>query len=254
VEVARAVEEFGITEPRQWIIYAYFSGNDLGDAVRTLQQNNSLLGRLKRLFTEESVPEDIGPLVSDHYDFPMPVIIGRQYYELAFLPYYLHWNRAPEEGFEASQNFQSFLDSLDAIQQDVPSGTCLALVFIPTKEQLYYPYIHPASRQWLRGVGGRMALDDDGYLYLFDEPVDQDAEEAFIASLNDQREAVAQALAERPEWHMIDLYPGFQDGVANGELLYYPYDTHWNQAGHTLAAKIVAEYLQNQPDCVLPSD
>lgn len=254
VEVARGVEEFGITEPRQWIIYAYFSGNDLGDAVRTLQMDDSILGRLKRLFSQQDVPEDIEPIVNDHYDFPMPVIIGGNYYELAFLHYYLYWNRAPDEGFESSRNFQSFLDSLDNIQQEVPAETCLALVFIPTKEQLYYPYIHPSSRQWLRGISGRMALDDDNYLYLLEDPIDLDAEDAFITSLDDQREAVANALAIRPEWHLIDLYPGFQDVVADGELLYYPFDTHWNQAGHSLAAEIIAEFLQNQPNCATSPD
>jgi len=41
IEVERAVREFGLSQPRRWIIYAYFSGNDLGDAVRLVQRDNS---------------------------------------------------------------------------------------------------------------------------------------------------------------------------------------------------------------------
>jgi hypothetical protein len=47
----------------------------------------------------------------------------------------------------------------------------------------------------------------------------------------------------------IDLLPAFEEAVARGDLLYYPYDTHWNQAGHNLAAQVIAEALRGEPGC-----
>ena len=79
----------------------------------------------------------------------VPVIIGGNYYEMVFLTYYLWRQLAPPEGFAASKTFQIFADTLTQIEQDTPE-TCRALIFIPTKEQLYYPYVYPSERQWLR--------------------------------------------------------------------------------------------------------
>jgi hypothetical protein len=42
-----------------------------------------------------------------------------------------------------------------------------------------------------------------------------------------------------------------QAHVNQGELLYYPYDSHWNQAGHDLAAQTIAETMQSTADCPL---
>ena len=38
---------------------------------------------------------------------------------------------------------------------------------------------------------------------------------------------------------------------AAGELVYYPYDSHWNQAGHNLAAQTIADAMRNIPGCPL---
>jgi len=47
------------------------------------------------------------------------------------------------------------------------------------------------------------------------------------------------------------LLPVFQQHVDAGELLYYPYDTHWNQDGQDLAAQTIAAALQNIEGCPL---
>src|SRR5690606_31709083 len=87
-----------------------------------------------------------------HYDFPMPVIIGGNYYEMAFLSYYWWWQTGDIDDYLQSRNFAVISESLDRIASATPDDACLVLVFIPTKEQLYYPYIYETERQWVRGI------------------------------------------------------------------------------------------------------
>jgi hypothetical protein len=41
----------------------------------------------------------------------------------------------------------------------------------------------------------------------------------------------------------LDLTPVFQEHAAQGEQLYFRFDAHWNNAGHTLAAQTIQQYL-----------
>jgi hypothetical protein len=42
----------------------------------------------------------------------------------------------------------------------------------------------------------------------------------------------------------VNLLPYFKRLAAEGKLLYYPFDTHWNLEGRRAAAQFVAERLQ----------
>lgn len=43
--------------------------------------------------------------------------------------------------------------------------------------------------------------------------------------------------------HFIDLTASFQENASRGEILYFIKDVHWNLAGNTLAAQIIAEQI-----------
>lgn len=253
LEVRNTVREFATREPRTWLLYAFFAGNDLGDANRSAAlAERSPLYLLPQL-AEQAAREmstQVAQSDSAHYDFPMPVIIGGSYYEMVFLTYYLFRQLAPPEGFAASRTFEIFAEALDEITASTP-GMCRALIFIPTKEQLYYPYIHPAVRQYLRANAYRAVLDSSRMLQLEAAPLAEADEPAFIAGLTAMRDAVRDFMATRAGWQFIDLLPVFQQRVDAGELLYYPYDSHWNQAGHDLAAEAIADALRAAPGCPL---
>lgn len=251
-EEAEVVAEFAPKEPRTWVLYAFFSGNDLGDISRAeLEITRSPFDRLPQLVQQsaDQVATQTAASATTHYDFPMPVIIGGNYYEMAFLNYYLWRQPAPAEGYTASSTFQLFSEALDTMAAALPENTCRALIFIPTKEQLYYPYIYDSERQWLRLNAFEQYLDSSNRLQLRPITIDPALEPTFIARLNDQRDAVQQLVSSKAGWHFIDLLPVFQEQVGEGKLLYYPYDTHWNQAGHTLAAQTIATYMDGVEGC-----
>ena len=249
-EVAAAAQQFAPSPEREWVLYGYFSGNDLGDTVRPPKVDTSTVGGVWQALFDRLNPPLTDPYrlpPHDQYDFPKPVIIGSRYYDLAFLWYYWWWQRVPdaEQGaFLESVNVRTLSDALDRIAASAPEA-CKALIFIPTKEQLYYPYIYETERQWILGAANTLVLDEAGAIRIIPEPMREDEEVDFIDSLYGQH-ALIQALLERkPDWAFIDLLPALEDAAGRGELLYYAYDTHWNQAGHQLAGEVIAQALQD---------
>ncbi len=85
-----------------------------------------------------------------------------------------------------------------------------------------------------------MGLDDDGYLGF--EAGSRASMDAIRRHADDQRRVIG-ALAARHGMAFVDLTPRFVEEARRGRALYYPYDTHWNQAGHHLAAEVVMGWL-----------
>lgn len=248
VEVGRTAARFADQETRQWVIWGFFSGNDIGDTMRPSLVELSPWGVWSAFLGQSAPPAPTATPRLDsagqpQYDFPMPVIIGGNFFELAFVPYYWYWQQAPEGGFEASQNFEVVKATLSTLSATGGAEACHALVFIPTKEQLYFPYIHPGARQYLRAVNQRPQLDKDRRLGYVEAPISEADEAEFLQSLYGQRDAMRHLVESQTGWVFIDLLPAFEAAVSSGELLYYPYDTHWNQAGHDLAAQVIADSL-----------
>ncbi len=248
-EIARTAREFLPKSERQWVLYGHF-GNDFGDAIRTEQQavTERSAGYLLPWILERAADNIPVPDSSINYTYPMPVIIGGNYYEMGYHEYLLWWQLAPETGFENSKSYETIASALDAVTESVAPETCRALIFIPTKEQLYYPYTMWQARKFLLYVAMRPGLLPDGFLQLQAAPLTDADDEAFIRRLDGQRDAMRD-LAAAKNWHFIDLLDVFKTHVAQGELLYYPYDGHWNQAGHTLAAQTIADTMQGVSAC-----
>lgn len=256
LEYQDVIRDYAASDPRTWVLYGHFSGNDLGDVMRTEEQKVAERDPLY-LFpwlvkqAQGNVEREFADITKDHYTYPMPTVIGGNYYDLALHEHLLWWQRAPQNGFETSESYTILSDTLDLVDETLPDA-CKAFVFIPTKPQLYYRFIQWESRRWLLYVAERPEpAGGDGVLQLNAAPLTDDDDTALIDDmLDDQRDAMRD-LAESKGWLFIDLLEPFRERVAQGELLYYKYDTHWNQAGHSLAADVIADALRNQPDCPL---
>lgn len=247
VEIAQAAAGFAAAEARQWVLWGYFSGNDLGDAVRgpRIDASNpiaawaALFDRARPPAPTPTAPPDESG--QPRYNQPLPVIVGGSYYELAFVSYYAWWQQTPPDA-AMSRNADAVRAALDAFDAALPPDTCRAVVFIPPKELVYARYIVESDRQFVHAANHRIAMAVDGTLTFVPAPVEDEA--AYFASLYAHRDLIAALLAERTGWRLIDLTPAFEAAAAEERLLYYPYDTHWNQAGHDLAAQVIAEAIE----------
>ena len=250
-EVLDTMREFAPLEPRNWLLYAYFSGNELMDTNRALGQETILRSPLALMpwLSTQSLEKLslLAPDPSARYDYPVPVIIGPNYYELGFLDFLLWWQNWPDiDSMAASRTLSFVRDALISMSAEPELAQCRAFIFVPTKEQLYYPYV--VERRWLREVVMEPYLREDGLLDLRSAPIAD--ESIFLSRLRQHRDYVLNE-AKSAGWYVIDLLEPFEAAVAQGELLYYPYDTHWNQAGHELAARVISETLSAVQECAL---
>lgn len=243
-EAEQIVKEFFPQQTPEVVLYMHFSGNDMMDATRDapVEARSPFLWvpYLAAEAADNASDEIERRTPDDDYAFPLPIIIGGNYYEMAFHPEYLWQQPAPQGGFANTAAMRQINQTLDTVETHTdPAKRCLVFIFAPSKPQLYYPYIYDTERRWVRESAWRLARDERDHLYLTPREIAPDEEPAFIESFDDQRDAIAATLAERPEWHFIDLLPIFKDAVAAGELLYFRFDTHWNEQGHDLALRTI---------------
>jgi len=99
------------------------------------------------------------------------------------------------------------------------AGSVPVLVFIPTKVGVYGPLVEP----------------DSGETILTRMPRQRQLDEACLTAIRE--------LAGRLQIPFIDLRTPFRALARGGELLYYPFDTHWNSRGREAAAHILTSEL-----------
>ena len=118
-----ALRQYGLEKRPQWVIMAYFEGNDLHDAAAYEQANPFLLARLGRYMltrsrqvSNKSRFDRTSPLIrtdgatslpmDPSYQYPVTVTIDDTTLEMAFFNYYISWLSVNREAIELSQNYR----------------------------------------------------------------------------------------------------------------------------------------------------
>jgi len=115
------------------------------------------------------------------------------------------------------------------------------LVYVPSKSHVYLPYLNdPETAAWVFNDVPVIELDDTGFLQFTNKTA---TPELVRQHMDDQARLLADFAAEH-NIRYLDLTPTFQEEAGAGAELYYPFDTHWNQLGHDLAAETINEYIK----------
>jgi hypothetical protein len=232
-----------------WVLIGYFEGNDLSN-IRTAEEAAAQTGTLdiQRL----SVPAQAHPPrptldPQATYLYPLTHFLpDERRLDLAYISDYLWWLNGDLETYQNSRNFALLAQALSDIQSTA-GVTCVALVYIPSKEHLYSPYADPTGNlRYVLENGLALELDAEGWL-TFGAVGPQDRA-TVLARLDNQRKAV-RFLAQDLGLVFIDLLPPLQAALGGGEALYYPYDSHWSALGHQVAGESVAAALEAVGSC-----
>ena len=100
------------------------------------------------------------------------------------------------------------------------SGILPVLLYLPTKSQVYAEYATARSGRQLLQAAARQ------------HPIRTNMVEAITM------------LAQAVKLPLINLLPHFERQAEAGNLLYYPFDTHWNAEGIQAAAEYIWHELQ----------
>lgn len=242
---AWVMENYGVQYAPDVVLTTFFSGNDLASAGLEGYDEPIMLPAAQRAAEAAQTPEPV-PQAADHvYRYPVYTQEGRP---IVLLDEYISWLNIDAATLRQSVNYEVIADSLRRIREAAPEA-CLLLAYFPSKAEVYLPYVRPADRASVLSAVQHLLLDSDGRLLpitLPDTPVR-------YAPLLEQRRTTAQVLgqlAEAHDVHFVDLWPLLDAAAANGETLYYTYDTHWNQAGQ----QRVGAYLAQAIDASCPDE
>jgi hypothetical protein len=232
-----------------WILIAYFEGNDLSNiqtAQRQLEQTGGIAIARDADQAAGQTQDGIITAPDGNYLYPLTHLLGARRLELAYISDYLWWLNGDMETFRQSRNV-ALLGQAFAEFKTLASQACLALVYIPSKEHLYFPYSDPqGNRRYVLQNGLRLGLDSEDWL-SFGELAPQ-ADSEVLANLENQR-LVVTAVAQEAGLQVIDLTPTFQAALPTAPPLYYTYDSHWTQDGHALAGQTIARFIEESEQC-----
>jgi len=250
----KVLRQYGLKKQPQWVIMAYFEGNDLYDAAAYEQANPFILPRFGRYILEQGLEAwhersdgDAYAAVAASYRYPITVTINDANLEITFFSYYLAWLSVSSEAIESSQNYRLVTDTILKMRElSEEAGANFLLVYMPSKEHIYLPYLNDADipAHVFTDVP-TIELGEAGFLQFTSERA---TPELTRQHMDDQGHLLADFAAEH-EILYLDLASTFQEEAGTGAELYYPFDTHWNQQGHDLAAEIINEYIKEMlPD------
>ena len=155
----------------------------------------------------------------------------------AFMPPYLNLLNFPEREWTARRGWALTRDSLTAMQRrSQENGAEFVLLFLPFKSQVYLPLLERTfSRDQLAkafqfSLGRTISAEDIGQM-----------------SRNRlAQNALMRRFCEEAAIPFLDMTEALQAHVDAGENMYFPDDSHLNEAGAAVVARSLAVFLQDR--------
>jgi hypothetical protein len=244
-DYAAVMKRYGTLEPRKWVVIGFFEGNDLPYAIVDKPDPFTLPQVARQAFLAARgsyTTPDYGP---GPWKYPVKMQLGDRVVPLNLFEFYLWFLNGDLKVFEESDEVAALGEELASIQTDA-GDACVLLAYFPDKGHIYFPYItDPAEQASVLSSTQQWTLNDEGRLTSVLTPTTR---EQLLGRLDNQSIAVS-TLAERLGIHFVNITPAMQDAAAQGEELWFTYDTHWNLRGHEIAGQVIADYIRAHPDC-----
>jgi hypothetical protein len=245
----KVLRQYGLSKQPRWVIMAYFEGNDLYDAAAYEQANPFILLRFGRYALnqgieawQERTEDEAHAEVISNYQYPITLTINDKDLEMAFFSYYISWLSISRETIAASHNYrlvQEIILQMQELSEAVEAD--FLLVYLPSKSHVYLPYLNdPEITARVLTDVPTIELDDTGFLQFRQKRA---TPELIRQNMDDQSRLFADFAAEHKMLY-LDLTPIFQQEAGASVELYYPFDTHWNQLGHNLAAEAIYNHIK----------
>lgn len=254
LEQGLLLDAFGLPRKPEVVVVAFFEGNDLTDnweffeaqmrGESIYQYHNRFTPPWDYLVTFNIVKNILNPLPlgsAEHCIYPVQDVHGNL---LAFLPPSLALATISEDALQQSDLFAvTRRGILDIAQRVHEHGAAFVVAFLPTKAHAYWPGLVEADQ--IVKLSATTAVFKLGpYGVAIDDTITDPEEIATYleANIDAQRNVLAN-LAEENGFYFFDLTPFFQRAAAEGPMLYFDGDTHWNQPGHDVAKQALSDFL-----------
>jgi hypothetical protein len=234
------LKRYGLEKAPKYALFCFFEGNDLKDTLIYLDWQRGIgfgfLSMLSKpfplrylvalkdaaLFAVQTVSMPIQTVLAGkdgpndaHPDIAV-VRLGSETHKVVLT----ESDVRPPAKIRSSREWHALTTILEEFKAvATANGIVPMVVFIPTSAHIYAEYSTAQSgANWLRL---------------------RDAQASGRANIEKSMILLTEELGLR----LIDLAPAFDRAAAEGKLLYYPFDTHWNSEGRQVAAEVVAEAI-----------
>lgn len=229
-------QEFGFQENPDVLIIGFFGGNDVFTAGLELETPYPTPLEER---AQDIPPSPVTGQTESDAEIIYPIYINGDT-PITFLSTYISWMNTDADQLLGSVNYATIENSLSEIQQSADSDTCLVFVYFPSKAEVYFPYLNASDYPAILEGQKQVLINSDGTLHIVE---DFDISVERVLNRYQNTGIVFTELANSLGYQTLNLQPIFEEHASNGEMLYYIYDTHWNQAGQTLAGETIAEFV-----------
>jgi lysophospholipase L1-like esterase len=270
------LEDYALAHHPRIVVLAFFAGNDIREAERfeefehgdqTIVQSSlgwqikdvvvraegwyvtSALQAAALAFTPNAAAQASAPEVSRSLPPTVPaegprfdrglftVPSGDRVLRFALMPPYLNLLNFSEGDLAARRGWALILDNIRRMQRaSNEAGARFVLMFVPFKSQVYLPLLERSFT--------RESLSDALHFFLPDMKTRPDLQRFSRNRL--AQNALMQRFCEQEGIPFLDLTPSLQQRVEDGENMYFPDDSHFNEAGEALAASTLATFLETE--------
>lgn len=229
-------ETYGQAEDPDIVIIGFFGANDIATGGLDLEPPfpTPLEARAE---DAPAIPVTTRADIDVEIIYPITLENGEQ---LTFLTDYISWMNTDQATLRQSVNYDVIQQDLTSIYESAADDTCMVFVYLPSKPEVYLPYVQAQYHDAILTDQKHVLLNSDGTLHIV-----EDFTISYDKVLNNRTntgEAMV-ALAEDIGYQTLNLHTAFDTAAAEGEMLFYAYDTHPNQAGQTLAGETIAEFV-----------
>jgi hypothetical protein len=241
------LRQFGFPRHPRWVVLEVLPSMDiLGFGPDPVTQIGALPFPLAQTLARGVFPAVLP--AARNYIYPLTAHIGANSYSLVFFSYYLAALSVDRRDIEASRQWASYQHAVLDLAADARAhGSCLALLYAPTKEELFFSLA--SSPQELAPA---LAAGWPAWRLAPDSSLVQDATAPVdAAQLQSQAGAARALLADFAVLHQlpfVDPTAEMQAAARRGDDPFMTYDSHWSATGHALVAGAVAQALQSH-DC-----
>lgn len=242
LDEAEAFKRYAADDRPQTIIIGFFEGNDMSNAV-TFQERGFIPPSETQDFNLIQV--DDSNIAERDIRYPMQIDLNGTQHDIVFLEGYLWQLNGLYGAYERSLNLELIAQSWLDVRAAAPQA-CIVVAYFPDKSHVYLPFLTEEDRPTLMQKATR-TVAGDGRALNPREPEEEDRQfDTLLERLGNQRDAIA-ARAAAEGFAFFDATPILRDAASQGHVLYYTYDTHWNQDGHHRVGTALAEYLRVNP-------
>ncbi|MBU2524366.1 hypothetical protein KKG71_04185 [Patescibacteria group bacterium] len=214
-------------------VIAFFEGNDFDKLYYEVGMNSdrtNLWYWINYIIEERRAGEIVAtPAVSD---FSVPIFrVGESEFPMIFYEHYVNNLQRSEEVIKGLDSYEEFKDVVVKMGAECRDNEmeCVFL-YIPTKLRVYIPYIKNQLNlsEMYKNLQKPITVYQDSVFYY------KDVQEKIVKDLIEEY---------APNMRYLSSTEALKDHAKNGELVYYPYDTHLNELGNRVLGELVAEFF-----------